>query len=177
MDQSIHFSQQGGEIDEKYYKGTYQASLMKYQCVTSHGNETVSDADSPTAIGHSPGVVKLTPIAFDPNDPSTQQGVVHIPIHNPPTVTQASVLQSLQVQFKSNNAWVESLSLYYDKDIVFSAKTEANKTFHLDLTNREEFTKATYLAPRGICLQLTLSFPGKDSVIELYSVTLTYQAG
>jgi hypothetical protein len=155
---------------------TTQAYIIDYQCVTSHGNEAVSDATSNTAIGHNPGNAILTPAAYDVNKADTKKGMVHVPIHNPIQMTKAATLQNIIVKFDAtSDATVESVALYYDATQVVKVISKKGATFHVDFSGAEITTYA-YAVPTGVSVALDLRFPNSDSSITLYSVTLVYQA-
>jgi hypothetical protein len=153
-----------------------QAYLIEYQCVTSHGNEAVSDATTKTNVGHSSGMTILTSFKYDQNDNNTKKGLVHVPIHNPPSMTKHAYLQSIYVKFKGfNDATVESVILYYDSNVMVATNTRKSDTFHIDFsTNEASFYQ--YVVPTGISVTLDLRFPNENSSINLYSITLVYKA-
>jgi len=158
------------------FTSTTQAYLIDLQCVTSHGNEAVPDASVKTTVNHSPGVAFLTPFNYDTNDKSTQKGLVHVPIHNPPAMTKAAYLQQISLKFDSvDGATVDSVILYYDSQDVFTADTKNKKTFYVSL-NADESKSCAYAPPPGICVSLSLGFPNSGSCIKLWSVTLVYKA-
>ncbi|PQE08503.1 hypothetical protein CJF30_00005344 [Rutstroemia sp. NJR-2017a BBW] len=155
---------------------TTQAYLINIQCVTSHGNETVSDADKPAVIAHYPGKTSITPYNYDVNDPTTQESVVHIPVHNPPAMTKPAYLQNIVVNFDAAyDAAVDSVNLYYDSQLLVSTNTGKKNGFHIDFTTNEAQTYA-YQVPTGISVALNLKFPRQNSSLTLYSVTLVYKA-
>jgi hypothetical protein len=158
-------------------KGGVATYVDNYQCVTSHGNETVSDSASQTAVDHSSGKATLRPSSYDKDDRTTQQGTVHVPIHSPPGIwNQKLTLQNILVNFdEANDASVESVALYYDSKQVVLIKTSKRSSFHIDFTSTESSDYA-YPVPNGICVTLKLKFPHADSSIDLYSVTLVYKA-
>lgn len=153
-----------------------EAYPIDIQCAISHGNATVSDTASITAIGYSSGKATLTPFAYQPHDPGSQKGTVHVPIHNPLAITKSLTLQSILVNFDVvDDASVDSVTLYYDSKNVVTTSTTKKATFYIDFTSSEASSYA-YSAPAGICVTLNLRFPNADSCINLYSVTLVYKA-
>lgn len=156
---------------------TTQVSLMDYQCVTSHGNETVPDTASPTTVNHYPNRAVLTPFKWDSSTASTKKGSVHVPIHNPPAVVNRSMyLQNIIVKFDvTSDAVVNTVTLYYDSQSIVQTNMSKEGTFHIDFTTNEAQAYA-YIVPAGISVQLDLRFPNEDSSINLYSVTLVYKA-
>ncbi|PQE09996.1 hypothetical protein CJF31_00003917 [Rutstroemia sp. NJR-2017a BVV2] len=155
---------------------TTQAYLIDYQCVTSHGNETVSDAAKPAVISHYPGKATITPYKYDVNDPNTHESIVHVPVHNPPAMTKPAYLQNILVKFDSAyDAAVDSVNLYYDSKLLVSTNTGKKNGFHIDFSTNEAKNYA-YQVPTGISVELDLRFPRPNSAITLYSVTLVYKA-
>ncbi|OJJ43622.1 hypothetical protein ASPZODRAFT_136073 [Penicilliopsis zonata CBS 506.65] len=155
---------------------TTEAYIIEYQPVTAHGNAAVSDANSKTAVSYLPGQAVLKPAAFDQNVASTKQGVVHVPIPNPPSLTKSATLQNILLDLNSaNDARVNAVSLYYDKHLVVKTDTSNTSTFHIDFITAEAASYA-YRPPTGICVSLDLRFPNSDSSIDLYSVSLIYKA-
>jgi hypothetical protein len=153
-----------------------QAYLTQFQCVTSHGNETVSDAKIPTHVAYLPGMAVLAPANYNPSDSRTKRGMVHVPIHNPPTLTKTPILEDIIVRFDSSgDATIDSVAVYYDTTSVFKVGVKKSGTFYVKLSNAEA-SSAAYVKPIGICVTLDLRFPEADSSIDLYSVTLVYKA-
>jgi len=169
-----------GDGDAVTVSSTTAATITDYQCVTSHGHETVSDASSPTKIEFTLGKATLSPAGFLTGQADTQKGLVHIPIHNPVEMTQTANLKNIIVKFDNfNDANVDTVYLYYSNDRVHKESLSPKKinTFHIDFDTDEALTRAyTYTPPRGVSVALNLEFPHSDSKIFLYSVTLVYQA-
>lgn len=150
--------------------------LLEYQPVTSHGNEAVSDADTPTIVEHSSTEARLKPSAYNPTDRESQKGLVHVPIHNPPATFKTLYLQDILVECNCfYDATVESVTLYYNSDEVVKTVTKKGQTFYIDFTDKGSIHK-TYVAPKGISVALDLRFPDEKSSINLISVTLVYKA-
>lgn len=168
------YTQGGG--DPVIADSTVKAYLIEYQTLTSHGHETVSDKAYPTDIARAPGVAILSPLKWDEDSDDTKKGLIHVPIHNPPGITTSWHLNSLYVKFVSEEgATVETISIYYDGDLKVSASTKTGAAFHVDFTTTEA-ADYKYVRPKGISITLELAFPRKKSAINLYSVTLLYQA-
>lgn len=150
-----------------------------YQPVTSHGHEAVSDSFIKTNVAHFPGVAILT---ADNWDPTSRKGRVHVPIHNPPGITNAWYLKDISVNFESvkdgpalNDASVVTVTLFYDGKEVVAINTNAESVFNISFSE-DEAREYEYVVPTGIAVALDLSFPGPDTAIKLYSITLLYRA-
>jgi len=146
--------------------------LMDYQCVTSHGVEAVSDAGNPTNVTYSPGKAVLKYVS-----PSKAHGRVHVPVHNPPEVVDKKLaLNNIIVSFAAQGgAIVDMVTLYYDSAMIVSTDTKKTKTFNVQFTQNER-NRYAYTVKSGISVMLDLNFPNAGSFIELYSITLVYQA-
>lgn len=152
------------------------AYLLEYQTVTSHGHEAVSDKAPEANIAYSPGVAIITPHNWNTNKPITREGRVHVPIHNPPGITTSWLLNALDVNFDSeDDGSVEKISIYYDGALVVSASTKSTSQFYIEFNTTEAETYG-YVRPKGISIALDLAFPKVHSAINLYSITLAYQA-
>ena len=163
----------GGDV---IVSSTNQAYLIEYQCVTSHGHETVSDASIKTNVEYALGMAVLKPLKYNVNDSNSKKGVVHIPIHNPPAMTLAAYLQNIVVKFNSvDDATVNSVSLYYDNIRKVTISMNESDTFHINF-NANEAKEYAYEIPTGISVALDLRFPNAKSCINLFSVTLVYKA-
>ena len=153
-----------------------QAYLIEYQCVTSHGHETVSDAIIKTNVEYAVGMAVLKPFKYNVNESNSKKGLVHIPIHNPPAMTLAAYLQNIVVKFDSvDDATVRSVSLYYDNIMKVIVSMNESDTFHINF-NAKEAKEYAYEIPKGISVALDLRFPNAASCINLFSVTLVYKA-
>lgn len=152
-----------------------QAYLIQNQTVTSHGHETVSDYANPTNVAHSPGVAILTPHNWDADKGSTNTGRVHVPIHNPPSITTSWVFDTVYIKFASEEgATVEKIGLYHDSDLKISVGISATSSFHIQITGTE--AKIAHDSQTGLSLALDLAFPKEKSAIKLSSVSIIYKA-
>jgi hypothetical protein len=164
----LHSTNMGG--NRVTVTGTTPATLSAYQCVSSHGTETVSDATAKTTVEYYADKATLKRY-------SGEDGIVHVPIQNPPGLVLPTIatLRNVIVYFTARNASVDSVALNYGN--VQKFKTDVNKksTFHIDFDSIEAKDYA-YTPPPGICVSLQLSFTNSNSYIELYTVSLVYRA-
>jgi hypothetical protein len=142
-------------------------TLAVYQVVSSHANEAVSDAQNPVVVQHLSGQADLSRA-------KENWGLVHIPIHNPPTTNSADQLVDIIVKFDSvANATVDVVTLFFDNILVFhKSNLKQRETFQLYIGTQNV---VTYGSGDGICLTLSLKFPLASSSIKLYSVSLVFK--
>jgi hypothetical protein len=145
--------------------------LLDYQYVTSHGNEAVTDAEKPTSVAHYPGKAVLKCASS-----TKTKGRVHLPIHNPPQVVgQVQALKNIAVCFQATDATIQTVTLYYDTKLITQIDCSRPTTFNAEYTPKESIEYA-YVITSGISVMLDLKFENSDAVVNLYSVTLAYQA-
>lgn len=152
---------------------TVQAYLVVDQTLTSHGNEAVSDGTIITNVAHSPGEAILTANHWNVNDSDSWKGRVHVPIHNPPNVTQRWYLRDISVNLEGvNNGSVEFVTVYYDQIPIKTEEPNAKRAFNYWYDDHE---LEAYPPPKGIAVDLVLRFPERNSSVKLYSIALLYE--
>jgi hypothetical protein len=158
-------------VSHQYIDGDITFTGKNIQTISSHGNETVSDSATAVTVKHSLGLVNLT--QFESNE----DGLVHIPIHNPTAMTKDAQLRYIFLDFDgTNDGSVKSVTLSYgNASKLTKADFNHSKTSYLSLSDVEAKT-CTYIPPNGICVSLGLGLPKSSSVINLYSVVLVYEA-
>jgi len=99
---------------------TNVGSLSNVQVVTSHGHTAVSHLSSKVVVEHTEG---YTNVMVDPTNSTPTNGIVLMPMPNPPTMTSPlkPISISLQISSPDANVTVEHVCLVIGQNMPFTA--------------------------------------------------------
>jgi len=99
---------------------TNVGSLSNVQVVTSHGHTAVSHLSSKVVVEHTEG---YTNVMVDPTNSTPTNGIVLMPMPNPPTMTSPlkPISISLQISSVDANVTVEDILLVFGQGMAFTA--------------------------------------------------------